>query len=77
LSFFLKKKKFSGDSGGGLVLKVDGFWKIVGIVSAAVGKFSIVGGKNESICNLDQYFTFTDVSKFYHWIGEVVLETII
>jgi hypothetical protein len=60
-----------------MVLEVDSLWKLIGIVSAAVGKFSIVNGKNESICNLDQYFTFTDVSKFNNWIEQVVIETAI
>jgi secreted trypsin-like serine protease len=66
---------FSGDSGGGMVLKVGGLKKIIGIVSAAVAKSATVGGKNTSICDLDNYLVYTDVSKFYNWIEQVVLET--
>jgi hypothetical protein len=58
-----------------MVLEVDSLWKIIGIVSAAVAKSVIVGGKNTSICDLDNYLVYTDVSKFYNWIEQVVLET--
>ncbi len=64
-----------GDSGGGMVLEVNGLWKIVGIVSAAVGKSTTVYGKNTSICDLNHYLVYTDVSKFYKWIDQVVFET--
>jgi secreted trypsin-like serine protease len=66
---------FSGDSGGGMVLEVDGWTKIIGIVSAAVGKSATVGGKNTSICDLNNYLVFTDVSKFHNWIEQIFLES--
>jgi hypothetical protein len=59
-----------------MVLEVDGLTKIVGIVAAAVAKSAIVGGKKVSICDLDEYLVYTDVSKFYNWIDQVLLETI-
>ncbi len=74
-SNFKNQIHFSGDSGGGMVLEVDGLRKIIGIVSAAVAKPVIVENKRRSICDLDNYLVYTDVSKFYNWINQVVLET--
>jgi secreted trypsin-like serine protease len=67
---------FSGDSGGGMVLKIDGLQKLIGIISASAGQSAIINGENELICDLHNYLVYTDVSKFYHWINQVVLETI-
>jgi hypothetical protein len=58
-----------------MVLKVGGLSKIIGIVSAADSKIATVNGKNEKICDLDNYVIYTDVSKFYNWIRQVVFET--
>jgi hypothetical protein len=58
-----------------MVLEVDGLSKIVGIVSAAIGKPAIVYGENTSICDLKNYLVYTDVSKFSSWIDQVVLES--
>jgi secreted trypsin-like serine protease len=58
-----------------MVLKVDGLWRVVGIVSAAVARFADIDGNLQLICNLDNYLVYTDVSKFYNWINQVVLET--
>jgi secreted trypsin-like serine protease len=58
-----------------MVLEVDGWTKIIGIVSAAVGKSAIVDDKKISICDLNNYLVFTDVSKFHNWIEQVILET--
>jgi hypothetical protein len=59
-----------------MVLKVDGLRKIVGIVSAAVGKPIIFDQKDvKIICDLDNYLVYTDVSKFYDWINQVIIET--
>jgi secreted trypsin-like serine protease len=66
---------FSGDSGGGMVLEVDGSSRIVGIISAAIAKPAIVSGKLMWVCNLNNYLVYTDVSKFREWIEQVVLET--
>ncbi len=74
-SNFKNQIHFSGDSGGGMVLEVDGLRKIIGIVSAAVAKPVIVENKRRSICDLDNYLVYIDVSKFYNWINQVVLET--
>jgi hypothetical protein len=59
-----------------MVLKVDDSWRIVGIISAAVGKFASVDEKIVQICDLDNYLVYTDVSKFREWIEQVVLETL-
>jgi secreted trypsin-like serine protease len=73
--FFLTET-LSGDSGSGMVLKVNGLWKIVGIVSAAVAKPVIFEqGETKVICDLDNYLVYTDVAKFYNWINQVILET--
>jgi hypothetical protein len=69
-------KLFPGDSGSGLVLKVDGLWKLIGIVSATVAKSAIVDNRNVKICDLDEYVVYTDVAKLYSWIDQVLLETI-
>jgi secreted trypsin-like serine protease len=68
-------ENFSGDSGGGMVLKVGGLSRIIGIISASDGQYAIVDGKVKLICNLDNYVVYTDVSKFHSWINQVVLET--
>jgi secreted trypsin-like serine protease len=69
---------FLGDSGGGMVLKVNDLWKIIGIVSS--GNLKIVNdikGVARKTCNLGLFSVFTDVSKYYDWINQVVLETIL
>jgi secreted trypsin-like serine protease len=66
---------FSGNSGGGMVLKDDKLWKLVGIVSAAVAKKAEIYGKNQTICDLNNYLVYTDVSKFSDWIDQVIQET--
>jgi hypothetical protein len=48
---------------------------MVGIVSAAVGQYAIIDEKARLICNLDNYLVYTDVSKFYNWINQVILES--
>jgi hypothetical protein len=58
-----------------MVLRVDGLWKLVGIVSAAVAQYAIVGKETKIICNLDNYMVYTDVSKFSEWIDQVIQET--
>jgi secreted trypsin-like serine protease len=69
------KHYFSGDSGGGMVLEVDGTRRLVGIISAAVAKEVVIQGKNAKICDLDSYLVYTDVSKFHGWINQVIRET--
>jgi secreted trypsin-like serine protease len=72
----IKRESFSGDSGGGMALKIDGTWKIIGIVSAAIAKPVIVGKTQlKFVCDLDNYMVYTDVSKFNEWIYQVILET--
>jgi secreted trypsin-like serine protease len=65
----------SGDSGGGMVLEVDGLSKIIGLVSASAAKKTMVDGKLAKICDLDNYVVYTDVSKFHNWINQVVFDT--
>ncbi len=72
----IKYKIFSGDSGGGLVMKVaSGLWKIIGIVSAGNTKTVEVDGEAKLTCDLDVYSIYSDVSKSYNWIFQVILET--
>jgi hypothetical protein len=68
---------FSGDSGGGMILNVGGLSKMIGLVSASAAKIIIIDGKKEKICDLDNYVVYSDVSKFYNWINQVVFETLI
>jgi secreted trypsin-like serine protease len=58
-------------------LSFDGLWKLVGIVSAAIGQPIIFNDqkKAEIICNLDNYVVYTDVAKYNNWINRVILET--
>jgi hypothetical protein len=58
-----------------MVLEIDGSWKIVGIVSAAIAKPATVYGKVSKICDLNNYLVYTDVSKFSDWINNVIIET--
>jgi secreted trypsin-like serine protease len=58
----------SGDSGGGLVHKINGKWTLIGIVSASLYDPA-------TICDLENYALFTDVAKFNGWIDQVLLET--
>ncbi len=59
---------FKGDSGSGLVLERNETWALVGIVSA--------GATRSGTCDLPNYVLYTDVSKYYEWIYQVVLETL-
>jgi secreted trypsin-like serine protease len=58
-----------------MVLKVDDVWKLVGIVSAALPIPVSTNGRFRMICDLENYIVYTDVSKFYHWISQVIGET--
>jgi secreted trypsin-like serine protease len=71
----ISREFFSGDAGGGMVLEVDGLWKIIGIVSASLAKTVEIDGRIVNICDLDNYQVYTDISKFYNWINQVILET--
>ncbi|CAO1381160.1 unnamed protein product [Diamesa hyperborea] len=53
----------SGDSGGGMVLLVNGKFHIRGLVSTAINE----KGK---ICHVGQYVAFTDVSAYLKWIWD-------
>jgi hypothetical protein len=50
-----------------MVLEIDGLTKLIGIIS--------VNGQNMLVCDLDNHLVYTDVSKFYDWINQVILET--
>jgi hypothetical protein len=59
-----------------MALKINGTWKIIGIVSAAIAKPVIVNQRElKIVCDLDNYMVYTDVSKFNEWIYQVILET--
>jgi hypothetical protein len=57
-----------------MVLRVNGLWKIIGIVSAAVAKKVEINDQGYKICDLDHYLVFTDVAKFHEWIRQIVLD---
>jgi hypothetical protein len=70
--------KFSGFSGAGMVVEVDGLWKLAGMISSCI--FDAVArenGKTVSICDLNNYLVYTDVSKFNSWIERVIIESYI
>jgi hypothetical protein len=59
-----------------MVLKVDGTFKVIGIVSASLAtRVRDHKGILQSICDLDNYMVYTDVSKFHSWINQVIIET--
>ncbi|KRT85154.1 Trypsin [Oryctes borbonicus] len=55
----------NGDSGGGFMMLRNGRWTLRGVVSMSIAD----QGRR---CDLSQYLVFTDVSKFYDWILEIV-----
>ena len=59
--FFLN---IPGDSGGGMFLKIDRRWRILGLVS--------LGGRkndgNKQVCDSNVFVVFTDVFKYLDWI---------
>jgi hypothetical protein len=57
-----------------MVLEVNGLWKIIGIVSAAVAKTVEIDDQDHKICDLDHYLVFTDVAKFHEWIRRIELD---
>jgi hypothetical protein len=63
----LKCKNISGSSGAGMVLKIDGLWKLAGMVSTCITK--------PDHCDLNNYLVYTDVSKFNSWIEQVFIES--
>jgi secreted trypsin-like serine protease len=59
--FILYINSISGDSGGGLMLKLNGQWILRGIVSVA-----LIG--NDGYCDANNFVVFTDVAQFVPWI---------
>lgn len=80
----------NGDSGGGLVFKVNNKWILRGIVSISPGLksrsenvdnqwmlrglVSMSKEEDQSQCDLTQYVVFTDVAKHYDWIEKSLNE---
>jgi hypothetical protein len=58
-----------------MVLEVDGLSKIIGIISAAIAEKATVFGQIVSVCDLNNYLVFTDVSKFSDWVNQVIFNT--
>ncbi|XP_045490567.1 serine protease gd isoform X3 [Pieris rapae] len=63
----IKNKRTSvcnGDSGGGMVFRMQGFWYLRGLVSLSVAKH------NEYRCDTSHYVIFTDLAKFLPWLKD-------
>ncbi|XP_050677588.1 serine protease gd-like isoform X2 [Leptidea sinapis] len=54
----------NGDSGGGMVFKIQGIWYLRGLVSLSVARH------NEYRCDPSHYVIFTDLAKFLPWIKQ-------
>jgi hypothetical protein len=54
-----------------MVLKIDGLWKIVGMYSTCITQF-VYG---VTYCDLNNYFVYTDVSKFNGWIERAIVDS--
>jgi secreted trypsin-like serine protease len=57
---------FSGDSGGGFIVKTNGKWYLRGIVSS-----SLINPDTYE-CDTSNFVVFTDVTKFTDWILQFV-----
>ncbi|KFB41229.1 AGAP008193-PA-like protein [Anopheles sinensis] len=55
----------NGDSGGGMFFNINGTWILRGIVSFSPSRPNV----NVSLCDSSKPTVFTDVSKYYNWIG--------
>ncbi|CAH4030722.1 serine protease gd-like isoform X1 [Pieris brassicae] len=63
----IKNKRTSvcnGDSGGGMVFRMQGMWYLRGLVSLSVAKH------NEYRCDTSHYVIFTDLAKFLPWLKD-------
>ncbi|KAJ8711198.1 hypothetical protein PYW07_008440 [Mythimna separata] len=56
----------NGDSGGGMVFRMNGIWYLRGLVSLSVAR------PNEYRCDPTHYVIFTDLAKFLPWIYSTV-----
>ncbi|XP_064292716.1 serine protease 43-like isoform X5 [Plodia interpunctella] len=54
----------NGDSGGGMVFKIDNRWYLRGLVSLSVSRH------NERRCDPQHYIVFTDIAKFLPWLKQ-------
>jgi hypothetical protein len=54
--------------GSGMVLEIDGLWKIVGMASTDI----IANAENVKTCILDDYLFYTDIAKYQEWIYQVM-----
>ncbi|GBP45819.1 Serine protease gd [Eumeta japonica] len=57
----------NGDSGGGMVFKMQGSWYLRGLVSLSVPRED-----RPSVCDPRHYIIFTDLAKFLPWIKGIV-----
>lgn len=57
----------SGDSGSGMFVKINGLWKIRGLVSLGVK------AENTATCNPKDYVLFTDVLRYVDWIKGMII----
>ncbi|KAI5695984.1 hypothetical protein M8J75_006418 [Diaphorina citri] len=56
----------NGDSGGGMVFKIDSAWYLRGIVSITVARDGL------RVCDTKHYVVFTDVAKYLGWIRPIL-----
>jgi secreted trypsin-like serine protease len=52
----------NGDSGGGMVFKLNTLWYLRGLVSLAKSM--------DGVCDPAHYIVFTDIAKFLPWLGK-------
>ncbi|XP_060806714.1 serine proteinase stubble isoform X3 [Amyelois transitella] len=58
----------NGDSGGGMVFKIDDRWYLRGLVSLSVSRH------NERRCDPQHYIVFTDLAKFLPWLKQHIAD---
>ncbi len=59
-----------------MVVEVDGLWKLAGMISSCIHMPVVKeNGKTETICDLNNYLVYTDVSKFNSWIERVIVDS--
>jgi hypothetical protein len=59
-----------------MVVEIDGLWKLAGMISSCIHMPVVKeNGKTVTICDLNNYLVYTDVSKFNSWIERVIIDS--